>query len=128
MEVAVGIVLTEGSVLMLKRSQKEGPLQWAFPGGKLESGESPESAVLREILEETGIRCEVSQTIGKRVHPDTGVSIYYVACSVVDGVATNMEPGKADVVSWFPRSEVHTMVTSSLFPPVIDFLAGPAHV
>jgi 8-oxo-dGTP pyrophosphatase MutT (NUDIX family) len=50
---AAGIMYVSGnSVLLLKRSDTG---LWAFPGGKIEDGESPEQAASRESLEETGI-------------------------------------------------------------------------
>ena len=47
---------SEGNVLILKRraTQHCGDL-WSFPGGKIESGESPEVAAKRELEEETGL-------------------------------------------------------------------------
>jgi 8-oxo-dGTP pyrophosphatase MutT (NUDIX family) len=40
-----------------------------FPGGKIESGESPEQAATRECLEETGLEVRVEHEIGRRNHP-----------------------------------------------------------
>jgi len=54
--VAVVLLRDDGRVLMQRRSlaSAHGGL-WEFPGGKVEAGESPESALLREIEEELGI-------------------------------------------------------------------------
>jgi 8-oxo-dGTP diphosphatase len=54
--VAVALIDTRGRVLLQKRRAggEHGGL-WEFPGGKIEPGESPESALLREIEEELGI-------------------------------------------------------------------------
>jgi mutator protein MutT len=54
---AAGIMYVSGnSVLLLKRSPKgEEEGTWAFPGGKLEDGETPEQAAIRESQEETGL-------------------------------------------------------------------------
>lgn len=54
--VAAALLRHDGRVLMQRRSlaTAHGGL-WEFPGGKLEAGESPESALLREIEEELGI-------------------------------------------------------------------------
>lgn len=50
---AAGILFTSGDrVLLLKRSDTG---QWAFPGGKIEDGETPEQAAIREAREETGL-------------------------------------------------------------------------
>jgi mutator protein MutT len=39
--------------------------QWALPGGRMESGESPEEAVLRELEEEVGLKLDVDHVIGR---------------------------------------------------------------
>jgi len=54
--VAVALVRADGLVLLQKRraGSVHGGL-WEFPGGKLEPGESPESAAIREIFEELGV-------------------------------------------------------------------------
>ncbi len=56
-DVAVGILLRDGRVLACQRkaSARYG-LKWEFPGGKLESGESPRQALDRELHEELAIR------------------------------------------------------------------------
>lgn len=54
--VAVALLSAQGKVLMQQRpaGKQHGGL-WEFPGGKLEQGETPESAVVREIDEELGV-------------------------------------------------------------------------
>ncbi|MHA2175248.1 MAG: NUDIX hydrolase N-terminal domain-containing protein [Candidatus Hodarchaeales archaeon] len=47
-----------GQILLIQRTDNQ---LWAMPGGLLEVGETPAEGVLREVLEETGLRC---QTIG----------------------------------------------------------------
>ena len=55
-EVAVGIILQDGNVLACQRKRDATyALKWEFPGGKLEPGETPEHALVRELHEELAI-------------------------------------------------------------------------
>ena len=56
--VIIGMVVNDGKILMVRRHEPEVPdahLKWEFPGGKVDFGETPEEAVTRELLEETGV-------------------------------------------------------------------------
>jgi 8-oxo-dGTP diphosphatase len=56
-EVSVGIILRDGKVLACQRKRTaKYPLKWEFPGGKIESGESPREALVRELYEELHIQ------------------------------------------------------------------------
>jgi mutator protein MutT len=65
-QIAVGAVLRAEAggprVLICKRPEEaiRGGL-WEFPGGKIEPGEAPEAAAVREVLEETGLVLDVRQ-------------------------------------------------------------------
>jgi 8-oxo-dGTP diphosphatase len=62
--VAAGLIMRGDEVLICqRRSDQPMALQWEFPGGKIEAGESPEEALARELDEELGIRA----TVGPRV-------------------------------------------------------------
>lgn len=55
-EVVAGIVVQGGRVLIAqRRADQSFPLQWEFPGGKRERGESAQAALDREFREELGI-------------------------------------------------------------------------
>ncbi len=64
--VFVGIVVRKNKVLIVKRSEPELKavhLKWEFPGGKVDFGETPEEAVVREIKEETGVTVKVKRLL-----------------------------------------------------------------
>lgn len=58
---AGGLVSREGKVLMVKVRDLKGEEVWTFPKGHLEKGETPVTAALREVEEETGWRCRLKQ-------------------------------------------------------------------
>jgi 8-oxo-dGTP diphosphatase len=62
--VAVAIVTCDRGILVGQR--RDGNPPWTFPGGKIEPGESPEGAAVREALEETGLRVRATGVIGSR--------------------------------------------------------------
>lgn len=54
--VVAGILERDGRILICQRkADQPHPLKWEFPGGKVEAGESPEIALVRELREELGI-------------------------------------------------------------------------
>lgn len=56
-----------GRVLIVRRGpEQSGAGAWEFPGGKVEAGESPEQALIREIKEELGIDIHVNAQVGER--------------------------------------------------------------
>ncbi len=59
-QVAVAIIRRNGQVLACQRMKDARyPLKWEFPGGKLEQGETPREALVRELHEELGIHALV---------------------------------------------------------------------
>jgi 8-oxo-dGTP diphosphatase len=61
-EVAVGIIMRDGKVLACQRKRAARyPLKWEFPGGKLELGETPEHALIRELREELAIEAIIEK-------------------------------------------------------------------
>ena len=54
----------EGKILITRRNLEPGINRWALPGGFIELGETPETACLRELKEETGIKGKIKRLIG----------------------------------------------------------------
>jgi len=62
--VGVGaVIVDEGNVLLVKRKYEPLKGQWSLPGGMVEIGETLETALTREMLEETGLRVDVGPVI-----------------------------------------------------------------
>lgn len=125
--VALGIVVRDdGEVLMLRRIPGGDGVDWVFPGGKVEPGESPEEACVREVAEEAGVTCRVERTLGGRVHPVTGREISYWLCAHEAGEPSLREPDKADRVGWFTPERALALAGEGIFPPVAEVLGRPA--
>lgn len=77
LHVAVGVVEDgRGQVLIARRrpEKHQGGL-WEFPGGKLEAGESAESALARELKEEVGITVDAAQAFMRLEHEYSDVTV-----------------------------------------------------
>ena len=63
-EVVAGVLEDGGKILICRRrADQPHSLKWEFPGGKLEPGESPEAALVRELSEELGIDSNAGQEL-----------------------------------------------------------------
>jgi 8-oxo-dGTP diphosphatase len=120
--VSTAIIVHDGRVLMARRRQQEGKLLWAFPGGGIEAGESPEEAAVREVAEEVGLEVAAVQVLGDRVHPQSGVHMTYVACRVVAGEASVVDEEELAEVVWLEHGQIPEYVPWGLFDKVQAYL------
>jgi len=106
--VAAAVIRRDGRVLMTRRPPGGAlGLQWEFPGGKIEPGESVAQALAREIEEELGARVTVGEELEVATHEyDHGlaVEIHFVACELGAG-ALVPGPGVHEV-RWSAPGEV----------------------
>jgi ADP-ribose pyrophosphatase YjhB (NUDIX family) len=70
-------------ILLVKSTYKRFHL-WGLPGGSLEYGEHPEKAVIREVLEETGLKICIERFLLVNSWRPDRVGLYYL-CRIVDG-------------------------------------------
>jgi 8-oxo-dGTP diphosphatase len=85
----VGAIVRRGHEVLLVRQSPGHPLegQWTVPWGRVEPGESPVSAALREILEEAGVNAAVRGLLGVQELPTPqqgSVALVYL-CEHIDG-------------------------------------------
>jgi 8-oxo-dGTP diphosphatase len=86
------VLIQNGRVLLIRRGVDPGAGFWALPSGFMELGETPESAICREVYEETGIQCSPGKLISATTHDDhvfghVLVLAYSAACAVDDAHA-----------------------------------------
>lgn len=80
-----------GKFLIAQRpADKMMPFLWEFPGGKLEDGESPEDALVRELYEEIGIIVSASSlkpfTFASMAYPDFHIILLAYLCREWTGI------------------------------------------
>ena len=92
--VAAAVVIREGRVLLTRHAEGQHLAgMWEFPGGKLELGESPEAAVVRECREECGIEVEVTDILDVTHHryPEKDVLLLFYRCALRSGEVEHLE-------------------------------------
>ena len=79
--------LPEKMVFATQRGHGDYKDRWEFPGGKIEPGETPEEALVREIKEELDTTTNVGQFLGtvEYDYPDFHLSMDCFACEVAEG-------------------------------------------
>ncbi|AHH94067.1 NUDIX hydrolase [Kutzneria albida] len=122
--IAAAVIVHDGKVLLVKRRVKEGSLSWQFPAGEVEikQAESASAAAVREAHEETGLTVSASKVIGERVHPNTGRTMIYVACNVVEGNASVVDDEELIEFAWATRAQLAEYVPYGFFDTVQQYL------
>jgi len=110
---AAGVVFRVNDILMVKRGGPPHQGRWSVPGGAVEEGETVESAVVRELLEETAVRVRPVKVV--LVHdlverdPKGRVRFHYaivdILCEYVEG--DPMPASDAVNARWVPVRELH---------------------
>lgn len=105
---AGGIIIRDGSILIVHRP-KYG--DWSLPKGKCKTGETHEACALREIEEETGLRCEIERRLGEsRYRALAGRKV--VHWFLMRPLAGEFAPhDEIDQVAWVPISDVPDHLT-----------------
>lgn len=104
------VIVDEGRVLLVQRGREPLKGHWSLPGGLVEVGESLQTAVIREVEEETGLLVEPVELIEllDRIHREGDrIRYHYVIadylCSVTGGALK--AASDADAVRWVERAE-----------------------
>ena len=116
------IVGGDGRVLISqRRADQMLPLQWEFPGGKVEPGEPPVAALARELAEELGVTVEVGRIWDVLFHayPEFDLVMLVYACRIVAGAPRAVEV--ADI-AWVPPAALPTWDILPADRPLVDRL------
>ncbi|GAB3666638.1 NUDIX domain-containing protein [Actinocorallia lasiicapitis] len=117
-----GIVLREdGRVLAIKR---EDDGRWVPPGGVLELSESPEEGVIREVLEETGVKVTPLHLTGVYKNMRLGVVTLAFLCAPIEGTA-HPTP-EATEVAWLTPADASRLMPEARAARVLDALSPTA--
>jgi 8-oxo-dGTP diphosphatase len=115
---AGGMIVRDGIVLLVHRPEHD---DWSLPKGKLEDGETWEQGALREVEEETGLRCELGDEVGRTNYEvEAGpkeVRYFRMTC---DGEARAQN--EVDDVRWVPVAEARELLTHPRDRALLDRL------
>ncbi len=121
---AVALVDGDGRVLLAQRpAGKTLAGLWEFPGGKVEPGETPERALIRELKEELGIdvaaSCLAPFTFASHRYDDFHLLMPLYVCRVWQGIATALE---GQVLAWVRPSAMGTYPMPPADKPLVAML------
>lgn len=122
-KVVLALITWEGKFALIKRKIPAMKVEWAFPGGVTNPGETDEAAVEREAMDELRLEVEAREKLLERKHPDTFVEIAYFHC--VPTGDTNLqigEPAEISEVEWVPAGQVLARFTSDVHPKITEFV------
>jgi 8-oxo-dGTP diphosphatase len=113
--VSAGIILRKGRILIGQR-RKDGrhSLKWEFPGGKVEQGENPQQALVRELAEELRIDAKIGAELARYEHKYATGSRVHLLFFVVDEFSGEPEALVFEQICWV---DLTALVS-------VDFLAG----
>lgn len=108
-QISVAIIMNENNELLIAQRPNEAMLGglWEFPGGKQESNESIEDALLREIKEELGVEITILNEFMQLDHAYSHFSIHMTAylCSLADSTQ-QPKPKASQQIRWIPVEEL----------------------
>jgi 8-oxo-dGTP diphosphatase len=122
--VACALVDTDGRVLLAQRPQgKSMAGLWEFPGGKVETNERPEAALIRELNEEIGIvtqeTCLAPLTFVSHGYDDFHLLMPLFICRRWQGIVT---PVEGQSLKWVRPNDMHKYDMPPADEPLIPFL------
>jgi 8-oxo-dGTP diphosphatase len=127
--VVAAVIESGGKILVCQRKRGDTfELLWEFPGGKLQTGESPAEGLARELEEELGVRAEIGGEILRAKHQYAQMSepieLIFLRATVTGGTIENRvfesiawrEPQSLPELNFLPadRDLIHRLATGEL--------------
>ncbi|MFN4226000.1 MAG: 8-oxo-dGTP diphosphatase MutT [Hyphomonas sp.] len=126
--VAAALFDAQGRILLAQRpAGKQLAGLWEFPGGKLEDGESPEAALVRELREELSIEVNKSDlkplTFASFAYPDFHLLMPLYRCESWSG---DIRPREGQAIAWVEKDRLNTYPAPPADIPLFEWLGQKA--
>ena len=124
--VAAALYDAEGRILLAQRPAGK-PMAglWEFPGGKVETGETPERALVRELQEELSIMVDETSlkpiTFASHAYPDFHLLMPLFSTESWEG---ELSPREGQALAWVRSSVLHLYPAPAADIPLFDVLSG----
>lgn len=125
---AGGVIFEDGSVLLILAKNLKGDQVWTFPKGHLEPGETPETAAIREVSEETGWDCEIISPLYKaeysflRGEMMVDKEVHWFLVKRVGGDGLPRTPDEVLDMKWLPLAEAENELLYKSDLEIVDLL------
>ena len=107
-EVVAAIIIRDGKIFATQRGYGEWKGWWEFPGGKIEPGECPQEALVREIREELDAEIEVGELLEtvEWDYPDFHLKMHCFICSLV---SESVHLNEHESAAWLTRETLRSV-------------------
>ncbi len=122
-EVVAALLIHEDRLLIARRHpDRDQSGWWEFPGGKVETDESHEAALSRELMEELGVRVTVLERVATHTHDygDKVVRLHGYRCEWTPQPITLTD--SHDAIEWLPANEVRMDSLAPADRPLLEAL------
>ena len=107
-EVVAAIILKDGKVFATRRGYGEWKGWWEFPGGKIEAGETPQTALVREIREELDAEISVGDLLDtvEWDYPDFHLTMHCYLCTLL---SESMHLNEHEAAAWLTADTIRSV-------------------
>jgi 8-oxo-dGTP pyrophosphatase MutT (NUDIX family) len=105
----VAVIVHQRRLLVIRRSEfVRAPLQWCFPGGSIEAGETEEQAVVREVREELSLVVQPTRRLWQSVAP-SGIGLAWWQADGSDWKTIAPNPYEVAEFDWLSIDELRRL-------------------
>ena len=120
--VVAAVILKDGKVFATRRGYGEWKGWWEFPGGKIEAGETPQAALVREIHEELDAELSVGNLLEtvEWDYPDFHLTMHCYLCTLL---SDSMHLNEHEAAAWLGRATLRSVKWLPADEGILDKIA-----